>query len=159
VPEAEEVDSGDPGKAVIENARRKARSVREVVGAEAAVLAVDTVVALDGKIHPKPADQAAARSTLEALSGRTHTVLSCLVLFVGGNEAGSGTAATEVTFRALGDELIDLYLASGEWRERAGGYAIQGLGSVLVERIEGDFSNVVGLPVPLLIELAPELIS
>jgi septum formation protein len=64
-----------------------------------------------------------------------------------------------VTFGELGPELIDSYLASGEWRGRAGGYAVQGLGSALVSGIEGDVSNVIGLPIPLLLRLAPELIS
>ena len=68
-------------------------------------------------------------------------------------------AATEVTFRELDRATLEAYLASGEWRDRAGAYAIQGLGSILVERVEGDFSNVVGLPVRLLLELAPELLA
>ena len=68
-------------------------------------------------------------------------------------------AQTEVTFRELDRTTVETYLASGEWRDRAGAYAIQGLGSILVERVEGDFSNVVGLPVRLLLELAPELIA
>jgi septum formation protein len=77
----------------------------------------------------------------------------------GEREERSGVAASEVTFRELDAETLDLYLASGEWRDRAGAYAIQGLGSILIERLEGDFSNVVGLPVPLLLQLAPELLS
>ena len=68
-------------------------------------------------------------------------------------------AVSEVTFRELDRTTLDAYLASGEWRDRAGAYAIQGLGSILVERVEGDFSNVVGLPVRLLLELAPELLG
>jgi septum formation protein len=64
-----------------------------------------------------------------------------------------------VTFRAFDRRTLDTYLGSGEWRDRAGAYAIQGLGSILVERVEGDFSNVVGLPVRLLLELAPELLA
>jgi septum formation protein len=67
----------------------------------------------------------------------------------------SATALTEVTFERLDRPTIDLYVASGEWRDRAGGYAIQGLGSILIESIRGDFSNVVGLPVRTLIELLP----
>ena len=71
----------------------------------------------------------------------------------------SGVARSEVTFRDLDPGIVEAYLASEEWRDRAGGYAIQGLGSVLVERVEGDFSNVVGLPIRLLGELAPELFA
>ena len=71
----------------------------------------------------------------------------------------SGVARTEVTFRELDRATLEAYLSSGEWRDRAGAYAIQGLGSVLVERLEGDFSNVVGLPVRLLLDLAPELMG
>ena len=75
------------------------------------------------------------------------------------DEERSGIARSYVTFRELDAATLDLYLRSGEWRGRAGAYAIQGLGSILIERIEGDFSNVVGLPVPLLLELAPGILS
>jgi septum formation protein len=68
----------------------------------------------------------------------------------------SGVARSEVAFAELDASTLDLYVASGEWRDRAGGYAIQGLGSLLVERVEGDFSNVVGLPLPLLFQLVPQ---
>jgi septum formation protein len=110
----------------------------------------------------KAGSEEEARSYLEALSGRTHTVLGGLVVLAtavgeGGGGERSGVAASEVTFRRLDHATLDLYLASGEWRDRAGAYAIQGLGSILLERLEGDFSNVVGLPVPLLLGLAPEL--
>ena len=71
----------------------------------------------------------------------------------------TGHAVTQVTFRALSDAEIDWYLGTGEWRDRAGAYAIQGRGSALVERIEGDFWNVVGLPVPELLRLAPDLVT
>jgi septum formation protein len=69
------------------------------------------------------------------------------------------TATTEVTFRRLDEPTLDWYVASGEWRERAGGYAIQGRGAALIERIDGDYTNVVGLPVVLLLELLPDLLS
>jgi septum formation protein len=104
----------------------------------------------------KPASEPEARERLEVLSGRTHEVLSGLVL-VGGGEERAGVARTHVTFRDLDRATIDFYLRSGEWRDRAGAYAIQGLGSILVASVHGDFSNVVGLPVTLLLELAPEL--
>jgi septum formation protein len=151
-------DGGEPAEVVVENARRKATvGVREA-GEGALVLGADTEVLLDGRLLGKAADAGEARERLLALSGRTHEVLGAIVL--AGPEPGrerAGLARSEVTFRALDDATLGLYLASGEWRDRAGAYAIQGLGSALVERVQGDFSNVVGLSVRLLLELAPEL--
>lgn len=163
VPDVEELREGDPQTVVLENARRKARAGRQQRGAgETMVLGVDTDVAIDGGLLGKPADEAGARERLEALSDRTHEVLSGVVVV--GTALGTGVAVersalarTEVTFDRLGRETIDLYLASGEWRDRAGAYAIQGLGSILISSISGDFSNVVGLPVPTLLELLPAL--
>jgi septum formation protein len=155
VPEVEEVGEGDPSEAVLENARRKAAAV-DVSGA--LVIGCDTDVIADGRALGKPGDGVEAREFLELLAGRSHEVLSGLVLL--GPEpdrSREGVARSVVTFRNLGAEELDRYVAAGEWRERAGGYAIQGLGSTLAERIEGDLSNVVGLPVGLLFELAPEL--
>jgi septum formation protein len=158
VPEVEEVSDGRPEEVVLENARRKAGGVSKEAPAEAVVLGADTEVVLDGKVLGKAGDEAQARGYLEILSGRTHEVLGGLVLLgPGDGPERSGVARSTVTFGELSPETIDLYLASGEWRDRAGAYAIQGLGSILVERLEGDFSNVVGLPLGLLLELAPEL--
>jgi len=153
VPDVVELEEGEPREVVLENARRKAAAVP----AGALVLAADTEVVLEGRVLGKAESEPEARSHLEALSGRTHTVLGGLVFRTDGGEERSGVAASEVTFRDLDEATLDLYLASGEWRDRAGAYAIQGLGSILIERLEGDFSSVVGLPVPLLLELAPEL--
>ena len=162
VPEVVELRAGDPATVVLENARRKARAGRALAGGAegATVLGVDTDVALGERLLGKPADEAGARERLEALSGRTHEVLSGMVVL--GTALGStvpveraAVAITEVTFGELDPATIDLYLASGEWEDRAGAYAIQGLGSILIESIRGDFSNVVGLPVPTLIELVP----
>jgi septum formation protein len=146
--DAEEIAHGDPEQVALENARRKAAAVEGGL-----VLAVDTLVALDGVIYGKPADAGEARATLRALSGRRHEVVSGLV--IGGRE---GTATTGVTFRELDDRRLDWYVATGEWRERAGGYAIQGRGAALVREIEGDYLNVVGLPVTLLQDLVPDLL-
>jgi septum formation protein len=160
VPDVDEVEKGDPEAVVLENARRKARAGLEVTGKRAATLGVDTEVVLEGRTLGKAADPQAARAHLQALSGRTHVVLSGMVLMEPRDEAGGGRSAvarTEVTFRELDPVTLDLYLASGEWRDRAGAYAIQGLGSVLVARIAGDFSNVVGLPIRALLDLAPAL--
>jgi septum formation protein len=148
---------------VLDNARRKARAVARSAPAGSLVLAADTEVVLDGRVLGKAAGEAEARAYLEALSGRTHTVLGGLVIVEAGDGGWkaerAGAAASEVTFKRLDGATLDLYLASGEWRDRAGAYAIQGLGSILIERMQGDFSNVVGLPVGLLLELAPELVT
>jgi septum formation protein len=144
---------------VLENARRKAGAAAGSAPDGAVVLAADTEVVLDGRVLGKAAHEAEARSHLEALSGRTHTVLGGLVITGPVAQERSGVAASQVTFRRLEPDVLDLYLSSGEWRDRAGAYAIQGLGSILVDRLEGDFSNVVGLPVGLLLELAPELVE
>jgi nucleoside triphosphate pyrophosphatase len=151
--EVEELSGGDPEEAVLENARRKARAA----GPERLVLGVDTEVLLDGELLGKAKDERAADAILERLSGRTHVVLSGLVLLEGDRER-AGVERTAVTFRTLDDALRRWYLETGEWRDRAGAYAIQGHGAALVKRIEGDFWNVVGLPVALLLELAPELL-
>ena len=158
MPEVEEIEEGDPGEVVLENARRKARAVTSSAPAGATVLGADTEVVLGGRLLGKAADEGEARSHLESLSGSAHEVLGGLVLLTVGGGDRSGVAATGVTFKQLDDATLDLYLASGEWRDRAGAYAIQGLGSILIERMDGDFSNVVGLPVGLLLELAPELV-
>jgi septum formation protein len=121
------------------------------------VLGADTVVCLDGRIYGKPADEAAARATLRALSGRRHSVIGGICL-IGHGGVRTAAARTEVEFRELGDALIKWYLSSGEWRGRAGAYAIQGRGAALVRRIDGDYLNVVGLPVATLLELAPCLL-
>jgi septum formation protein len=111
---------------------------------------------LDGEVLGKPADAADARSYLDRMSGRPHEVMSGLVVVRDGEEQ-SGLERTTVVFKALSDAEKERYVAFGEWRGRSGGYAIQTLGSTLVERLEGSVSNVVGLPVGLLAELAPEL--
>ncbi|HEX2086374.1 MAG TPA: Maf family protein [Solirubrobacteraceae bacterium] len=146
--DVEELESGDPVEVAKENARRKAAAVEGEL-----VLGVDTVVALDGRIYGKPADADDAARTLRALSGRTHEVISGLAL---GDEVTAAT--TRVTFRTLDDDLVRWYVATGEWRDRAGGYAIQGRGAALVVAIDGDYLNVVGLPVAQLLARAPWLV-
>lgn len=160
VPRVEELTEGDPEHVVVENARRKARAGLEQTGEKAGVLVLgaDTEVVLDGRVLGKAADVGEARERLEALSGRTHEVVGALAILGGGVRERSGVARSYVTFRRLDRDLLELYLRSGEWRDRAGAYAIQGLGSALVERLEGDFANVVGLPVRLLADLVPELL-
>jgi septum formation protein len=149
----------DPVELVRRHAEGKARSVH-VEGQ--VTLGVDTTVVLDGRVYGKAADRDAARHMLHELSGRTHTVVSGLCL-LGLAEELVGHELTDVTFRLLPTDLVETYLASGEWEGRAGAYAIQGIGGRLVERIEGDYLNVVGLPGALLVSLlerhAPKLLQ
>ncbi len=160
--DVEELQRGDPGEVALENALRKARAAQagskgEVEGVGEVVLGVDTLVALDGAIYGKPADVGQARVTLRALGGRTHRVLSGLAL-LSGAEARTAVVATAVSFRVLEEQMLDWYLATGEWQGRAGGYAIQGAGAALVRSIEGDYENVVGLPLASLLDLHPGLL-
>lgn len=152
--EVEERSEGDPEQAVLENARRKARAAP----ADGLVLGADTEVLLDGQLLGKARDEHQADAFLRRLSGRTHVVLGALVLLDRGEER-SGVERTLVTFRELDETLRSWYVESGEWPDRAGAYAIQGRGAALVQRIDGDFWNVVGLPVPLLLGLAPEVLE
>jgi septum formation protein len=143
-PGYEEQPGGDP----VEHARGKAHSV----AAERPVLGVDTVVVCEGNAIGKPHDAGEAEWMLETLSGRTHEVVSGLCLRTPAWEE-LHREVTHVTFRDLTPRDLAHYVASGEWRDRAGADAIQGLGGSLVERIEGDYLNVVGLPGALLVRL------
>jgi septum formation protein len=157
VPDVEELTEGEAEAVALENARRKAEAVAGRAPG-ATVLGVDTVVAIGDRIYGKPEDAAQARATLEALSGRAHTVISGLCL-IGSGGARTAVARTTVEFRELDEQLLTWYVAEGEWRERAGAYAIQGRGAALITRIEGDYLNVVGLPVARLLELSPQLVG
>jgi septum formation protein len=151
--DVDEVTEGDPEQVVVQNALLKARAVEGRL-----VLGADTEVFMGGRIFGKAADEEEAERNLRELSGRTHEVHGGIALRVGSSEQ-TGWAVTFVTFRPLSEREIAWYLGTGEWRDRAGAYAIQGRGSALVERIDGDFWNVVGLPVPKLLELAPDLVT
>jgi septum formation protein len=154
----EELEAGPPHEVVVENAYRKAAAVApEWADGRALVLGVDTVVALGPRIYGKPSGPEQAAATLRALGGRRHAVLSGVCL-IHGDSIRTAAATTTVEFRALDERLIDWYVSTGEWRERAGGYAIQGRGAALVAAIDGDYLNVVGLPVTTLLELAPGLL-
>jgi len=146
-PEYEEVGD-DP----VEHAVGKARSVD---GRERPVLGVDTVVSCGARVLGKPGNAAEAESMLEFLGGKTHEVVSGLCLRTPAWEA-TGREVTRVAFRPLTPRDLAWYLASAEWQNRAGAYAIQGRGAALVERIEGDYLNVVGLPAALLVRLLAE---
>ena len=148
VPPEYEERGGDP----LELAAGKARSVE---GGELPVLGVDTEVVVDGEALGKPGGAAEAEAMLERLAGRTHEVVSGLCLRTPAWEELHGET-TRVTFRELTARDLAHYVGSGEWEDRAGGYAIQGLGASLVERLEGDYLNVVGLPAALLVRLLAE---
>jgi len=158
----EELDRGDPAEVAVENALRKARAACRP-GRGELVLGCDTLVALDGVIYGKPEDEAAARRTLRALADATHEVVSGVALLGTGDGAEppltlTAAARTAVTFREIDRTLMDWYVATGEWRGRSGGYAIQGAGAVLVRRVEGEVENVVGLPLATLLDIYPELL-
>jgi septum formation protein len=144
----------DPRQLVLEHARGKARSVADEAG-DRPVLGVDTTVCLDGRVYGKAATPDEAVAMLEALAGRTHLVVSGLCLLTPAWE-DAVVEETAVRFRPLTPRDVAVYVASGEWEGRAGAYAIQGLGGALVERIEGDYLNVVGLPGALLVRLLVE---
>lgn len=120
------------------------------------VLAADTIVVLDGDLLGKPADDEEAAAMLRRLSGRTHEVVTGLAL-ADSNCRRTASASTRVTFRELDEDDVAAYVATGESGDKAGAYAIQGFGSALVEHIEGDFFNVMGLPVPAFLDLLRDM--
>jgi septum formation protein len=144
----EELAQGEPRAVAAENARRKALAV-----AGPLVLGADTLVTLDGAILGKPRDAAQAVEYIARLAGRTHQVVGGIALARDGEVFAEAVDVTEVTFRALTARQVEDYVAVGEWRGRAGGYAIQGRGAVLVRSITGDYLNVVGLPLARLLDL------
>ena len=158
-PEYEEHDppEADAELLVRDHALGKARSVAAQAG-DRPVLGVDTTVVLGGRIYTKPTDAGDAERMLDELAGRTHAVVSGLALITPGWELVDAEH-TRVTFRPLTARDLGAYISTGEWEGRAGGYAIQGKGAALVERIEGDYLNVVGLPASLLIRLLAEKFS
>ena len=141
---------GDPEALALANARGKSRSV--AAQGHLLVLGADTVVAVDGVSVGSPADGDGAAAMLAQLSGRTHEVMTALLILADGEES-SALVRSEVTFRTLSAEIVGWYVATGEWRGRAGGYAIQGAGAALATHIHGDLSNIIGLPVGALLDL------
>jgi septum formation protein len=139
-------------------ARVAADKARACVAAEdAVVLAADTVVVVDRRILGKPVDDAAAARMLRLISGRVHEVLTGVAVRRGG-EVAVAVESTAVTFAALSDADVAWYVASGEPRDKAGAYAVQGLASRFVERVDGSYSNVVGLPVALACRMLAEIV-
>lgn len=137
----------EPADHVLRLAREKSQSR---FGAGELVLAADTIVVIDGEILGKPSDAATARTMLRRLAGRRHTVLTGVALILGeGENQVAGVASSEVTIGDLSDEEIQWYVDTGEPLDKAGSYAIQGLGALLVTEVNGNYTNVVGLPLPL----------
>jgi septum formation protein len=157
LPDVDEVRDGLPEEVVVANALAKARKAAEQAAAGQHVLGADTEVFAGVRVFGKPRDEDEARRFLEALSGRTHEVFTGLAL-VCGSSAETGVARTAVTFHGLDAARIERYLATGEWRGRAGAYAVQGHGAGLVAAVDGDYWNVVGLPTSLLAGMAPWLL-
>ncbi len=153
----DELRDGDPESVARGNSLRKARAAAEQKQGDELIIGADTVVAIDRQIFGKPASEADARATIMTLSGREHSVTGGLSVISGDFECVQ-CCVTHVTFRELDRKLIDWYIGTGEWRERAGSYAIQGRGAALVEKIDGDYLNVVGLPLALLLETVPGLL-
>jgi len=145
------------GEGVSEYVERLARSKADAVtgaSSDSVIVTVDTAIGIDERIIGKPADEKDAREILGALSGRTHVVVSAIAV----RDARTGEVevqltSTDVTFSVLSAEMIDWYIGSGEWEGRAGAYAIQGKGSCLVKRVDGCFTNVIGISIPALIEM------
>ncbi|WP_417311613.1 Maf family protein [Ectopseudomonas khazarica] len=138
----------EPAAVYVERlALEKARAGLRALGerADAVVLGADTAVVLDGRILGKPADFAESREMLLSLSGRSHQVMTAVAL-VGVGRESSRVVTSEVGFRTLGEAEIEAYWASGEPCDKAGSYGIQGLAAVFVNRVQGSYSAVVGLP-------------
>lgn len=153
----DEIDVGDPVSVVVGNSLRKARAVADRLDdPEALVIGGDTVIVHAGDVIGKPEDAAEAARFMHRLSGSAHEVLGGLAVVRGRDERTASTS-TKVRFRELSVDQIDRYVATGEWEDRSGAYAIQQGGSILVESIEGDYLNIIGLSVNDLTQLAPEL--
>jgi septum formation protein len=147
---------GEEPKAYAERLAREKASAVCPRFPDALVVAADTVVVLDGRMLGKPADDVEAAIMLQWLEGRTHTVHTGLAVARGAT-LESAVESVEVTFRPLTAAQIHAYVATGEPRDKAGAYGIQGYGAVLVERIHGDFFAVMGLPLARLISLLVRL--
>jgi len=148
-------DGLTPSECVVEIARRK---VFDVKGKhpDSLVIGADTIVVYNDKILGKPRDEEDARNMLTFLSGKTHKVYTGIVVSLG-DKTLTFAEETQVTFRTLSSEMIKNYIATGEPMDKAGAYGIQDKGSLLVERINGDYFNVVGLPVCRLAKMLEEL--
>jgi septum formation protein len=143
------------GEAPAPHAERLARTKAHTIAARvpgAVVIAADTIVVVDGDVLGKPADAAAARAMLKRLSGRTHTVLTAIAV-AHASRTESAVESVDVTFRAVTDDEIGSYIATGEPMDKAGAYGIQGFGATIVERVDGDYFSVMGLGLRRLADL------
>lgn len=150
-----DIPGASAAELVLAHAAGKAREVAGRSGPADIVIGADTLVVLDGKVFGKPADAAAARAMLRELSGRWHTVLTGVAVASGKN-CKAEVVSTNVKFTQLTEAMLQQYIESGEPLDKAGGYGIQGLGAVLVERIDGCYYNVVGLPLNRLAAILQE---
>ena len=142
----------DPIEIAVANARLKATAVAQKFPGEF-VLGADTIVALDGHIHYKPRDETDARRMLRTLAGRTHEVITGIA-FVKDDECFTHAEVTRVTFDEMTDEEIAAYVAGGEPMDKSGSYALQGGAGIFIKKIDGSYSNVVGLPLNAVKKLA-----
>lgn len=147
---------GEPPRALAQRLACEKAQTLAARAADAVVIAADTIVVVDGEVLGKPADATDAARMLRQLSARTHTVLTGVAVAREGRMQ-SGVEAVDVTFRALDEERISTYIATGEPMDKAGAYGIQGYGAVLVKRIDGDFFAVMGLSLGLMVELLARL--
>ena len=144
------VENGDFAAYAENLATRKTAAVAEQYDGHL-VIGADTIVVHEGKVYPKPASHEEAKTFLQAFSGKTHKVITG-VCFVNDGDSHIFSNETEVTFRKLDDSLVDAYIASGDPMDKAGAYGIQTAGALLVEKIDGDYYNVMGLPIAELTE-------
>jgi len=158
-PLAEEVfpEPGQAARVALDNAVAKARSLVPEAAESEIILGADTLVVLDDLAIGKPKDRDAARESLRTLSGKTHTVVSGVYLWSKKWGEKRGLAESRVTFRPLGDDEIESYTALKEPYDKAGSYAVQGASALFIDKIEGSFSNVMGLPMEMVIRLLAEL--
>lgn len=161
IPDAVEIDESPlPRESVSNYVKRLAREKAAAAippSLDAIIATVDTAIGLDEKIIGKPQDEADARSILRQLSGRTHVVASAIAIRdVKEASVNVDLTRTEVDFIDFSDSIVDWYISSGEWKARAGAYAIQGKGAALVREVRGCFTNVIGISVPAFLKiLAP----
>ena len=153
VSSVEEVTGGNlaPAEIVVENAVRKAKAVAEAFPGYA-VLGADTIVFLDGRVYGKPKDGEEAKAMLRALAGREHEVATGIA-WVHAGEVFTDVETTRVFFAPLTEEAIDAYVKTGEPLDKAGAYAIQGRAALWLDRIEGDYYTIMGLPVSRTVQL------
>ncbi len=153
VDELSHVPGGGPADVCLVNARLKAQAIAERAPAGSLVLAADTIVVIDGEVLGKPATQEEAAGMLRRLSGRTHEVMTGVVVLEAASESRlEQVVTTAVTFKMLSEQEVAGYVATGEPFDKAGGYGIQGVGAMLVRRVEGSYTNVVGLPLTEVLE-------